>query len=334
MIDSLRIRSKLALIVVLLLIPIALLAWLFIAQSFKDVDFAAKERDGVTYLRATWQVLTGLIAGADQGRAPNAGAAPDLAAPGRRLDAALESAEPASVLAQALAAIGWPGRPLLRDGASEKAIAAARALMTRIADGSNLTLDPDLDSYYVMDAVTVKLPEFLDRLGVVAAVVRAQRAQAALTDDDKAELAVQLGQLDAAASGAIGSFESAFKGNTEGATRRALDGPVRSFARAAGETAAETKRIATALREDATRGRVDLARFTALVGEAMVATGAAWGAGASELDRLLVARIAGLTTRLWTMLGVALVVVALALAVTIYIGRRIVAAQRHAAGHE
>src|SRR6185503_8695999 len=134
MIDSLRIRSKLALIVVLLLIPIALLAWLFIAQSFKDVDFAAKERDGVTYLRATWQVLTGLIAGADQGRAPNAGAAPDLAAPGRRLDAALESAEPASVLAQALAAIGWPGRPLLRDGASEKAIAAARALMTRIAD--------------------------------------------------------------------------------------------------------------------------------------------------------------------------------------------------------
>jgi len=50
MIDSLRIRSKLALIVVLLLIPIALLAWRFIAQSFKDVDFAAKERDGVTYL--------------------------------------------------------------------------------------------------------------------------------------------------------------------------------------------------------------------------------------------------------------------------------------------
>jgi methyl-accepting chemotaxis protein len=324
MIDSLRIRSKLALIVVLLLFPIALLAWLFIAQSFKDVDFAAKERDGVTYLRATWQVLAGLIAGADQDRAPNAGAGADLAALGRRLDAALESAEPASALAQALAAIGWPGRPLLRDGASETAIAATRALTTRIADGSNLTLDPDLDSYYVMDAVTVKLPELLDRLGVVAALVRAQRAQAALTDDDKAELAVQLGQLETATSGALGSFEAAFKGNAEGATRRALDGPVRSFAHAAAATAAETKRIATVLRDDAARARVDLARFSTLVGEAMAATDAARGAGASELDRLLAARIAGLTTRLWTMLGVALLVVALALAVTIYIGRRIV----------
>jgi methyl-accepting chemotaxis protein len=329
MIDSLRIRSKLALIVVLLLFPIALLAWLFIAQSFKDVDFAAKERDGVTYLRATWQVLAGLIAGADQGRAPTIGSGADLAALGRRLDAALESAEPASALAQALAAIGWPSRPLLRDGASERAIAASRALTTRIADGSNLTLDPDLDSYYVMDAVTVKLPEFMDRLGTVAALVRAQRAQAALTDDDKAELAVQLGQLETAASGALGSFESAFKGNAEGATRRALDGAVRSFARAAGETAAETKRIATALRDDAARARVDLARFTALIGGAMAATDAVWGAGASELDRLLAARIAGLTSRLWTMLGVALLVVALALAVTIYIGRRIVVPLGH-----
>ena len=42
---SLAIRHKLIGIVALLLIPIALLAWLFVDQSRKDVTFAAKEAD-------------------------------------------------------------------------------------------------------------------------------------------------------------------------------------------------------------------------------------------------------------------------------------------------
>ena len=45
MIDSLRIREKLVLIVGSLLIPITLLAWLFAEQSFKDIDFARKTLD-------------------------------------------------------------------------------------------------------------------------------------------------------------------------------------------------------------------------------------------------------------------------------------------------
>jgi methyl-accepting chemotaxis protein len=40
-------------------------------------------------------------------------------------------------------------------------LAAGAALAVAVADGSNLTLDPDLDSYYAMDAVTVSLPELL-----------------------------------------------------------------------------------------------------------------------------------------------------------------------------
>ena len=38
-------------------------------------------------------------------------------------------------------------------------LADIQALMARVGDTSNLILDPDLDSYYLMDAVLLKLPE-------------------------------------------------------------------------------------------------------------------------------------------------------------------------------
>ena len=61
-ISDLRIRSKLALVLTLLFVPIVLLAWLFIQQSFKDIDFSEKESAGVAYLRgAAWPVLTDLV---------------------------------------------------------------------------------------------------------------------------------------------------------------------------------------------------------------------------------------------------------------------------------
>ena len=60
--SSLPIRHKLAGIVALLIVPIALLAWLFVDQSRKDITFAAKEADGTAYLRAVWPVLAGATA--------------------------------------------------------------------------------------------------------------------------------------------------------------------------------------------------------------------------------------------------------------------------------
>lgn len=138
--DQAPIRRKLGVIVVVFAIPVAMLAWLFIQQSSKDIQFAQKERDGVTYLRAVWPVVNALVS------------APNLAAQAHRQDVAMESAGASKDLTEALAALNWPNGEVQRNDKSEKAIAAARALLSKIADGSNLTLDPDLDSFYVMDA--------------------------------------------------------------------------------------------------------------------------------------------------------------------------------------
>jgi len=238
------IRNKLAGIVALLLIPVILLAYLFIEQSFKDIEFAAKERDGIAYLRGAWPVLTGLVEGSNAGEVPAAKLkGTDLARLGAQYGAAMDAAQPMRELEEALKAIGWPDRALGRGEPIEKAIAAARGLIAKIADGSNLTLDPDLDSFYVMDVVTVKLPEAVERLGKIVALVREMRGKAGLSDDDKAEIMIQIGLFEGAATGAAGSIDSAIKANEDGALRRALDTSFKSFSNALAALAPKQSRL-------------------------------------------------------------------------------------------
>ena len=59
------------------------------------------------------------------------------------------------------------GRP--RNGTSDQAtldaLAAARALAVRVGEDSNLTLDPELDTYYLQDTAVLKIPALLGYLG-------------------------------------------------------------------------------------------------------------------------------------------------------------------------
>ena len=49
-------------------------------------------------------------------------------------------------------------RPVVLGGDWDKATAAALDVVAQAGNGSNLILDPDLDSYYVMDTLVTKLP--------------------------------------------------------------------------------------------------------------------------------------------------------------------------------
>src|SRR5262249_17934737 len=311
---SISIRAKLAAIVGLLVLPIAVLAYLFIQQSFKDIEFADKERNGVTYLGGAWPVLRALVEGGNVVGTPrDLGRGRELAAFGAAYDGAMDATDAGKALTGALRDLDWPNKSLTRDDKLEAAIAAARALVTRIADGSNLTLDPDLDSYYVMDVVTTKLPEAIDRLGTVLALARAGQGAAQLSDDDKAAIVVQLGQFESATSGAAASMDSAYKANAQ--VRGNLDRPMKSLAAATEVFMAEMKSVSAGLRDDKARAKLSLAKLDALGTDALRATDTAWQAASVELDRLLVVRNDGFRWRLWSMLGIAGAVTALALLV-------------------
>jgi methyl-accepting chemotaxis protein len=313
----LAIRQKLFIIVALFILPIGLLTGLFVQQSLKDIAFGQKERDGVAYMRATWPVLHGLIEASMS--ATIAKAVPGYAQAETRYGDGMDTAAASKTFAGALSKIAWPNAAIKRSDDALAAIAAARTLITKIADGSNLTLDPDLDSYYVMDIATVKLVEAADQIGILLSLARDHKAAKTLSDDEKADVAIHVGQFSAAVDGIAASLTSAYGGNADGGVKAALEKPAAGFAGAAQSFTTAIKQAATTLRDDAARDKIDLAPLTQAHGRLLSTTDQLWNAAAAELDRLLDVRISGFQTKLWTALSASLVATILAVVFALWL---------------
>lgn len=253
----LTIPARLWLMVVVSAVPDILLTALYVQQSSIDIAFAQKEIDGTAYLSGVRQHFVTL---AQSGRT-------DVPAPvSAAYDAEFQSAEASAAYDKATDVVAK--------------LDAGKALIGTIADNSNLTLDPDLDSFYAMDADTVRLP------GIVAAAVALTRAAAepAGTPARLVHIAFAVNRLEISAGDASASLTAAMKNNKSGRTRAALS-----------ETAKALKEASDVL---SARGRALLegATDTGLVADetALLArTDAAWKATNGELRRLLDARVAG-----------------------------------------
>ncbi|MDD0812610.1 methyl-accepting chemotaxis protein [Curvibacter sp. RS43] len=182
--------AKASLICAMFLVPMAWLTWSFYSAKNEIVHFAERERLGVRYNQA----LFPLLALAQQLRRESASAAlggqagADLSDLRRQLQAAHDKvaqldptlgAELGVREAYRQAQTLWQATAHVR-GATEvfqahsAHIDAINNLLAQVTDSSNLTLDPDLDSYYLMDAAYFRLPDLnegvsrLRSLGVTA----------------------------------------------------------------------------------------------------------------------------------------------------------------------
>lgn len=146
---NLTLAQKLAALSLIFMAPILLLSWLLVAQSRKDIDFAALEMDGSHYLvTSVWPILHDLVGASvnpDSG-VTTGGTAGIKALQGNQAahDETMKSGEASAALREAYDK-AVAGRS---EDAYVEATAQARTLTGKVADGSNLTLDPDLDSYY------------------------------------------------------------------------------------------------------------------------------------------------------------------------------------------
>ena len=179
--------------------------------------------------------------------------------------------------------------------------------MGAVADASNLTLDPDLDSFYAMDAVTVRMP------GIVQAAV-GLRDMAHSTNNTArlVSIATAMQQLKELASSADQSLLAAMKNNEE--TCRALDGLAKDLRAAAKEVMDQGRHLLDDKPADDLDGRI---------ADLMGRTDHAWLAANSELSRLLQARVDRLTSNLVWKLGEVAISLALTIAVLILLARGI-----------
>jgi diguanylate cyclase (GGDEF)-like protein len=159
--------KKFGFIGLVLLIPFAFVAREYVRTQQQQIAFSAKERVGVGYIEPLVGVTVEEIerrqrAAAGRRPARLASALARMDAADRRYGATLGLEEDWVVAKRQLLAAARQ-RPSAANARKQNAATAALlALIVRAGDASNLTLDPDLDSYYLMDALQFRIPAMLD----------------------------------------------------------------------------------------------------------------------------------------------------------------------------
>ncbi|HVI90983.1 MAG TPA: HAMP domain-containing protein, partial [Dongiaceae bacterium] len=239
-----------------------------IAQQNIAIDFAAKEDLGTFYLRGLEQThfsLTGQALDNKQGAAANLPKIADLES---SFGDGMESAELAVKAAQDVAA----ANPASLDTSS------LRALIGRIGDKSNLILDPDLDSYYVMDLVLVKMPDLIDRLRDMTLISRKVWQDGKIDASEQVDFYVTLGGLKSLLDGVDGSVASGYSGNADGSLKANLDPSYLAM-----------KQNMAALVDQVNKSAVDEATAT----KSLATLQQFYTTASAELERLLKNRMAG-----------------------------------------
>jgi methyl-accepting chemotaxis protein len=177
----LRMPAKFALIIATLLVPLSMLAYLYVAKANADLDFVADERIGVKQelligpisdltLQHRGQALLTILALGDESRTSQSAAAVEAAL--SRIEKALAKEDPFE-LARSFQQIkvAWRNASTVQYvdvgqiTANYTILAnAIGAYQAQVSEQSKLSLDPDVASYYLMIAGTDRLPSLISNL--------------------------------------------------------------------------------------------------------------------------------------------------------------------------
>jgi signal transduction histidine kinase len=349
-----RVSRKLMLIGLFFLVPDSLMLYLAITGLDANIDFARLEQQGIRYQRPLERLLDGvgdhrLLAHAAGASGPSHDglvavqaqidqAFADLLAIDAELGSALQFTEAGLAKRHreqcraALVAEDW--RTLKADlgtldaDASEARhlhlIAALRTMITHVGDQSNLILDPDLDSYYLMDATLLALPQNQDRLAGTTAFGRRLIAQGTASEEERMRLHVDIALLaEADRDRVVASIHSAVQedANFNGVSptlQSRIPPLMAGYGEAIDAFIARCRRLA-----EAGGGTVQADDFLAAGARARAASFALWDGAADELDGLLQRRIDHYrSVRLFSLSAAALTLVS-AIALITYITRSI-----------
>ena len=315
--NDLSMRAKLYTICAIFMLPIGYSVASYVGQKNELILFAQSERRGMAYLEAIRSAAGALVnpAGADV-RSALGRLQATVGENGGGIDVRTQLQE----FAAAASAAGEGGADAARKAellaaAMDKAV----ALIGRVADDSNLSLDPDLDSYYTQDIVTAKLPVLLTDLAQAhhseLAVGSGQMALAQRVDHlaTAQRLKADLGALS-------GDLDSAYRGAHGAVLRQSLGGALEALAAPVTHYAEGLERAA-ALKEGEA---VDRAAADRGYGDALAAALSLWTQASGAVDLLLVERIGALHWSMYTTVGVTLLLLALSFSLATIIVRRAV----------
>jgi len=241
--------QKFTLIGFLFALPLTLVIYLLISEINSRVDFAQKEIYGNEYLRPlrqlreyipklqllNYQALNHNLTNLDARENLEAKIEENfqsLANTDRRLGKTLVSSDKFNNLYQ-----NWQNFKLRRsqwsletyDVVYYKLATSINRLSVQVGDTSNLILDPDLDTYYLMDATLLKLPEMQKILSQIRLISQKSSVRSDATPEERAQMITLAGKLRELNQDVAINMEVGFSNNPHGNLRPKLSESLRKF---------------------------------------------------------------------------------------------------------
>lgn len=300
------ISKKIFLIVALLVFPIVILAYVFTTESDKNIAFTQKELTGSTYLRALMPVYIGIF---------------DNAVGAARLPAATELTQVNDALGDELNARDNAKSLISKLGGATRAddtlLGDASALVTRIGNESNLILDPDLDSYYAMDVVLLKIPEVIHQIQLYHQTLNA--LSDGISEEENEAVITHKGLLSGVVDGTFTSLDSVIEYDSGNNQKAELAPQSQAFRVAADKYLKAADAVVAAARKDPASSAGLLAPLAASRDDFVKASSALWTKTDERLDVIMQRRIDKLAATYWELMGISAAITVLALCLAVFL---------------
>src|SRR5262245_2707649 len=292
-----------------------------IAEKQIAIQFVRKELVGVEHLRVLRGIYASLLkegpGGLQRAGTGNADETLNRHAAASSVDSGqLDTAALERALGDAIdklaSAEDRDQRPALVAGA----LTAARNLAARIGDDSNLTLDPDLDSFYIQNIAVTKMPALLSEIGEMQSALETPASAQLAPETPAVRILVLDGMIRSTLEEIKKDLQASYRGGNGARLRQVLNADLQTMIAAAH---AYLDTVKASLNGVADASALDHRNATA-VNSAINA----WTKSLTELKRLLDARLAALLGNLRSSLLLNGLLSALALTFALITGRHIV----------
>jgi methyl-accepting chemotaxis protein len=287
------------LIFLLLLTPIIYTIWTIVIDNRASMARSEQELGGSVYIETVRPALFAMV------KNTQISAAVETA---RKAQKRLGESRQLGVLADEFAfSASMSAAPgAASDGAMEK----LTTLFARVAEETNLSIDPELDSFYLGSVIAVRLPAILGQLLAERNVAMDVVTAGELSTEQRVRLLTLSGMLKTTLDGLRGDLAGTMRSNR--ALAPSLEAPLAALFKAVDGYAFSLEQSIL----DGNGKGADAGRLAQNYGAVISAVDELWTNTARQLDRLIAERIARIKAGLTLTLGIvgALVLASLALA--------------------
>jgi serine phosphatase RsbU (regulator of sigma subunit) len=310
--DRLKYPQKFALISVLFAAPLGVMMVLLFAQLQHQVTLSRRELQGTEYLKTLRQLWISLPQLDQTALATNQIITPEvlrlesqvsnelinLDRIDRHIGPTLKTTERHQTLQtlwKNLQANQQQWSPETRQSVLADIVAQVKQLRDVVGNESGLILDPELDSYYLMDASLVEIPKLQQYLADVKVLGQGVMVRKVMTSKERGKLLALVGQMRESNHDLGSSLETAWKQNPE--LRVHLESHLRDFQK-------NTQSLVAIAEELLYEYHIpEAGQYYELADSSLQTSQLLWDQSTTQLDRLLNRRIEQMNQRRLLMMG-------------------------------